>query len=144
VVIPGGAEHEAWSREDTEVIDFFAPPSDDFLVGGKLAYMSEGRTLSLNAFRLDVSGAAARKLRYIWGTAAGQCIQIGPGSRSAAIGVELLGPQAEHTRLHIACRASGGRSRIRTRRTSLPVRSYAVRQRCPLARLGRLPSPRIC
>jgi quercetin dioxygenase-like cupin family protein len=26
VVIPGGTEHEAWFREDTEVIDFFAPP----------------------------------------------------------------------------------------------------------------------
>jgi unsaturated pyranuronate lyase len=33
---------EAWFREDTEVIDFFAPPRDDFLVGGKPAYMSEG------------------------------------------------------------------------------------------------------
>jgi quercetin dioxygenase-like cupin family protein len=42
VVIPGGAEHEAWFREDTEVIDFFAPPRDDFLLGGKPAYMSEG------------------------------------------------------------------------------------------------------
>jgi quercetin dioxygenase-like cupin family protein len=42
VVIPGGTEHEAWFREDTEVIDFFAPPRDDFLVGGKPAYMSEG------------------------------------------------------------------------------------------------------
>ena len=42
VVIPGGAEHEAWFREDTEVIDFFAPARDDFLVGGKPAYMSEG------------------------------------------------------------------------------------------------------
>ena len=35
-------EHEAWFREDTEVIDFFAPPRDDFLIGGKPAYMSEG------------------------------------------------------------------------------------------------------
>jgi quercetin dioxygenase-like cupin family protein len=42
VVIPAGAEHEGWFREDTEVIDFFAPPRDDFLVGGKPAYMSEG------------------------------------------------------------------------------------------------------
>jgi hypothetical protein len=31
-----------WFREDTEVIDFFAPPRDDFLLGGKPAYMSEG------------------------------------------------------------------------------------------------------
>jgi hypothetical protein len=44
VVIPGGTEHEAWFREDTEVIDFFAPPRDDFLLGGKPAYMSEGST----------------------------------------------------------------------------------------------------
>ena len=42
VLIPGGAEHEAWFREDTEVIDFFAPPREDFLLGGKPAYMSEG------------------------------------------------------------------------------------------------------
>jgi quercetin dioxygenase-like cupin family protein len=42
VVIPGGTEHEARFREDTEVIDFFAPPREDFLLGGKLAYMSEG------------------------------------------------------------------------------------------------------
>ena len=39
-VIPGGSER--WFREDTEVIDFFAPPRDDFLLGGKPAYMSEG------------------------------------------------------------------------------------------------------
>jgi len=32
VVIPGGTE-QAWFREDTEVIDFFAPPGDDFLLG---------------------------------------------------------------------------------------------------------------
>jgi len=42
VVIPGGTEHEGWFREDTEVIDFFAPPRDDFLLGDKPAYMSEG------------------------------------------------------------------------------------------------------
>ena len=41
VVIPGGTEHEAWFREDTEVIDFFAPPRDDFLLGGKPAYIRE-------------------------------------------------------------------------------------------------------
>ena len=40
-VIPGGVEHEGYFREDTEVIDFFAPPRDDFLFGGKPAYMSE-------------------------------------------------------------------------------------------------------
>jgi quercetin dioxygenase-like cupin family protein len=42
LVIPGGMEHEAWFREDTEVIDFFAPPRDDFLAGGKPSYMSNG------------------------------------------------------------------------------------------------------
>ena len=26
---------KAWFREDTEVIDFFAPPREDFLLGGK-------------------------------------------------------------------------------------------------------------
>ena len=41
VVIAGGTEHEAWFREDTELIDFFAPPRDDFLLDGKPAYMSE-------------------------------------------------------------------------------------------------------
>ena len=39
MVIPRGTEHEAWFREDTEAIDFFAPPRDDFLLGGKPAYM---------------------------------------------------------------------------------------------------------
>ena len=42
VVIPRGTEHEAWFREDTEVIDFFLPPREDFLLGGEPAYMSEG------------------------------------------------------------------------------------------------------
>jgi quercetin dioxygenase-like cupin family protein len=35
VVIPRGTQHE-------EVTDFFAPPRDDFLLGGKPAYISEG------------------------------------------------------------------------------------------------------
>jgi unsaturated pyranuronate lyase len=41
-VIPGGIEHEAWFLEDTEVIDVFAPPREDFLAGGTPAYMREG------------------------------------------------------------------------------------------------------
>ena len=41
VVIPGGTEHEAWFREDTEVIDFFVPPRAEFLLGGKPPYMTE-------------------------------------------------------------------------------------------------------
>ena len=39
-VIPGGVEHEAWWLEDTEVIDIFAPPREDFLSGGTPAYMT--------------------------------------------------------------------------------------------------------
>jgi quercetin dioxygenase-like cupin family protein len=32
VVIPAGAEHEAWFREDSVVVGFFAPPRDEFLL----------------------------------------------------------------------------------------------------------------
>jgi quercetin dioxygenase-like cupin family protein len=39
VVIPGGVEHEAYFPEDTEVIDIFAPPREDFLTGSVPAYM---------------------------------------------------------------------------------------------------------
>jgi quercetin dioxygenase-like cupin family protein len=39
VVIPGGVEHEAYFPEDTEVIDVFAPPREDFLTGGVPGYM---------------------------------------------------------------------------------------------------------
>ena len=42
VVIPGGVEHEAFFPEDTEVIDIFAPPREDFLAGGTPAYMKKG------------------------------------------------------------------------------------------------------
>jgi quercetin dioxygenase-like cupin family protein len=38
-VIPGGVEHEAWFPEDTEVIDIFSPPREDFLSGKTPAYM---------------------------------------------------------------------------------------------------------
>jgi quercetin dioxygenase-like cupin family protein len=41
-VIPGGVEHEAWFPEDTEVIDVFAPPREDFYPGtGAPAYMQK-------------------------------------------------------------------------------------------------------
>jgi quercetin dioxygenase-like cupin family protein len=40
-VIPGGVEHEAWFPEDTEVVDIFAPPREDFLAGGTPAYMQK-------------------------------------------------------------------------------------------------------
>ncbi len=39
VVIPGGVEHEAFFPEDTEVIDVFSPPREDFLAGGTPDYM---------------------------------------------------------------------------------------------------------
>jgi quercetin dioxygenase-like cupin family protein len=38
-VIPGGVEHEGSYLEDTEVVDIFAPPREDFLKGGTPAYM---------------------------------------------------------------------------------------------------------
>ena len=38
-VIPGGVEHEVWFHEDTEAIDVFAPPREDFLAGGTPDYM---------------------------------------------------------------------------------------------------------
>ncbi len=41
-VIPGGVEHEAWFPEDTEVIDIFSPPREDFVAGGTPAYMRKG------------------------------------------------------------------------------------------------------
>jgi len=42
-VIPGGVEHEAWFVEDTEVIDVFAPPREDFFPGaGAPEYMQKG------------------------------------------------------------------------------------------------------
>ena len=40
-VIRGGVEHEAWCREDAEVVDMFAPPREDFLAAGTPAYMRE-------------------------------------------------------------------------------------------------------
>ena len=42
-VVPSNVEHEAWFPEDTEVIDVFAPPREDFLPGaGAPAYMRKG------------------------------------------------------------------------------------------------------
>ena len=32
-VIPAGVEHEAWFPADTEVIDIFSPPREDFYTG---------------------------------------------------------------------------------------------------------------
>jgi quercetin dioxygenase-like cupin family protein len=41
-VIPGGVEHEAWFPEDTEVIDVFSPPREDFLTTEPPEYMRRG------------------------------------------------------------------------------------------------------
>jgi quercetin dioxygenase-like cupin family protein len=42
-VIPGGVEHEAWFPEDTDVIDVFTPPREDFMPGAAApAYMRKG------------------------------------------------------------------------------------------------------
>ena len=38
-VIPGNVEHEGFFAEDTEVVDVFAPPREDFLAGGTPSYM---------------------------------------------------------------------------------------------------------
>jgi len=38
-VIPSGVEHEGFFPEDTEVVDVFAPPREDFLAGGTPDYM---------------------------------------------------------------------------------------------------------
>jgi len=40
-VIPADVEHEGFFPEDTEVVDIFAPPRQDFLAGGTPAYMRE-------------------------------------------------------------------------------------------------------
>jgi quercetin dioxygenase-like cupin family protein len=38
-VIPGNVEHEGFFPEDTEVVDVFAPPREDFLAGATPSYM---------------------------------------------------------------------------------------------------------
>ena len=56
-VIPGGVEHEAWFHEDTEVIDVFAPPREDFLAGGTPAYMQEGERVRRTSLRRLPAGS---------------------------------------------------------------------------------------
>lgn len=38
-VIPGNTEHEGHFPEETEVVDIFVPPREDFLSGGVPSYM---------------------------------------------------------------------------------------------------------
>jgi quercetin dioxygenase-like cupin family protein len=40
-VIAGNVEHEGFFPEDTEVVDIFAPPREDFLSGAPPSYMRE-------------------------------------------------------------------------------------------------------
>jgi quercetin dioxygenase-like cupin family protein len=40
-VIAGNVEHEGFFPEDTEVVDFFAPPREDFLTEDAPSYMRE-------------------------------------------------------------------------------------------------------
>lgn len=39
VVIPPNLPHEAYSLEDTVVIDIFSPPREDFISGDELGYL---------------------------------------------------------------------------------------------------------
>ncbi len=57
-VIPGGVEHEGWCREDTEVVDVFAPPREDFLAGGTPTYMREKGKVGWQS-RHGISGLTA-------------------------------------------------------------------------------------
>lgn len=41
-LVPSGVEHEAWFPEDTEVVDVFSPPREDFLSGVTPGYMRQG------------------------------------------------------------------------------------------------------
>ena len=45
-VFPGGIEHEGWCHEDTEVVDIFAPPCEDFLAGGGPTWLREEKLKS--------------------------------------------------------------------------------------------------
>jgi quercetin dioxygenase-like cupin family protein len=38
-IIPSDIEHEGFFPEDTEVVDVFSPPREDFLAGGMPPYM---------------------------------------------------------------------------------------------------------
>jgi len=40
LLIPSGIEHEGVVLEDTEVVDIFSPPREDFLAGQMPSYMS--------------------------------------------------------------------------------------------------------
>jgi len=40
-VIPANIEHEGFFPEDSELVDVFAPPREDFLAGGMPSYMYE-------------------------------------------------------------------------------------------------------
>ena len=54
-VIPGNAEHEGLFLEDTEVVDVFAPPREDFFAGATPSYMRAPQSPAM------LSGRCARK-----------------------------------------------------------------------------------
>jgi hypothetical protein len=41
-VIPGGVEHAGSYVEDSEILDVFAPPREDFLAGVPPSYIKRG------------------------------------------------------------------------------------------------------
>jgi hypothetical protein len=83
VVIPGGTEHEAWFREDTEVIDFFA--SARGLPTRRQARLYERRLSSSLACSICSTGSAAMRAWVIFNTDAGSAV-------TAQIASDLLEP----------------------------------------------------
>lgn len=41
LLVPGNVEHEAWFPEETDVVDIFSPPREDFLTG-RDSYLRQG------------------------------------------------------------------------------------------------------
>lgn len=41
LLVPGNVEHEAWFPEETDVVDIFSPPREDFLTG-RDSYLRRG------------------------------------------------------------------------------------------------------
>jgi hypothetical protein len=61
VVIPGGTEHEAWFREDTEVIDFFAPPREDFLLAKACVRSAIGNESGFSSCRPTIISSVLKR-----------------------------------------------------------------------------------
>ena len=79
-VIPGNTEHEGIFPEETEVVDIFAPPREDFLAGGVPLYMrspqsrvdgerelpSQGRDAWLHWAAMTASHSISAQERTFW------------------------------------------------------------------------------